>query len=104
MYAATDNTTPIGTEHAVDPTHRPAGKLVGGWARGRRRITPWAYPRLRALAIMRFAIGLFLLCPGALLLSHGDYAWAAVPLAGALLHFTIASLDTAVVRSPALRV
>jgi hypothetical protein len=56
MHAPTDNTTTSRSEQAVDPTRPTAGHLVGIWARGRRRITPWAYPRLRALAVMRFAM------------------------------------------------
>ena len=71
MHAPTDNTAPSRSEQAADPTHPPASNLVGIWARGRRRFTPWAFRRLRALAAVRFAAGLFLAGLGALLLSHG---------------------------------
>lgn len=69
MHAPTDNTAPSRSEQAADPTHPPSN-LVGIWARGRRRFTPWAFPRLRALAAVRFAAGLFLAGLGALMLSR----------------------------------
>ncbi len=102
MYVPADNTTTSSrAEQAADPTRPSAGNLIGMWARARRQITPWAYPRLRALAVMRFAIGLFLVGVGAMLLSYGHAQLAAVPLAGAALHFSLAFLDFAVVRSAA---
>ena len=99
MHAPTDNTAPSRSEQAADPTHPPASNLVGIWARGRRRFTPWAFRRLRALAAVRFAAGLFLAGLGALMLSHGYHGWATVvPLAGAVL-FSNAYLDFTVARS-----
>jgi hypothetical protein len=99
MHAPNDNTTPSRFEQAVDPTHPPARNLVAIWARGRRQITPWAYPRLRALAAIRFTVGIFLVGLGALTLSHGHDGWAAIQLAGAALLFSIAYLDITVARS-----
>jgi hypothetical protein len=88
MYALKDNTT----------AHPPASNLIAIWARGRRKNTPWAYPHLRALGALRLAIGIFLTGVGAVLLSQGHDAWAAVPFAGAALHFLIGSLDTTAAR------
>jgi hypothetical protein len=88
MYALKDNTT----------AHRPASNLVAAWARGRRQITPWAYPRLRALGAIRLAVGIFLTVLGAVLVSHGHDGWAAVPFAAAPLLFAIGALDTAAAR------
>jgi hypothetical protein len=100
MYAPTDNTTTSSrSEQAAGPTQPTARNLVGMWAQARRQNTPWAYPHLRALAVMRFAIGFFLVGVCTVLFSYGHAQWAAVPLAGAALHFAIASLDFAVVRS-----
>jgi hypothetical protein len=105
MYAPTDNNTTTTTssrsEQAAGRTHPPAGNLIAMWARVRRQVTPWAYPHLRALAAMRFGIGLFLVGVGAMLVASGHAELAAVPLAGAALHFSLASLDFAVVRSAA---
>ena len=104
MHAPTDNITASRSEQAADPSFPPASQLVGTWARARRRFTPWAYPRLRALAAVRFAAGLFLVGLGALMLSHGYHAWVAVvPLAGAALLFSIACLDFTVARSASHR-
>ena len=72
-----------------------APSLLSIWAQGRRRVTPWAFPRLRLLAAIRFAVSLFLVGLGTEMLAHGQYGWAAVPLAGALLNFSIACLDIA---------
>ncbi len=99
MHAPTDTTTPSRSEQVTDPTHPPASNLISIWARGRRQITPWAYPRLRALAAIRFIVGIFLVGVGAVLLSHGHSGLAAVPLAGAALLFSIAYLDFTVARS-----
>ena len=55
------------------------------------------------LAQMRFTIGIFLAGLGALMLFHGYHGWAALPLAGAALHFSIAYLDITVARSAPLR-
>ena len=103
MHAPHDNTTASRFDQVADPAHSSASKLVRIWARGRRQITPWAYPRLRALAAVRFAVGIFLAGLGALLLSYGYYGRAAVPLAVAVLLFSIASLDITVARSASLR-
>jgi hypothetical protein len=93
MYALNDNTT----------AHRPASNLVAIWARGRRQNTPWAYPHLRALGALRLTIGIFLAGVGAMLLAHGHDGWAAIPFAGAALHFLIGSLDTTAARYAAPR-
>jgi hypothetical protein len=98
MHALIDNATSSRSEHVADPTHRPASGLVSSWERGRRQITPWAYPRLRALAAVRFAVGVFLVGLSAVLIAHGHAGWAVVPLAGAALNISIASLDTAAAR------
>jgi hypothetical protein len=99
MHAPDDNTAASRSEQAADPTHPPARNLLAIWARGRRQLTPWAYPRLRALAAVRFTVGIFLVGLGALTLSHGHDEWAAIQLAGAALVFSIAGLDIAVARS-----
>lgn len=78
--------------------HPPAG-IIGGWARGRRQLTPWAYPWLRALAAVRLAVGLFLTVLGALTISWGHDGWAVFILAAAAVHFAIASLDIRAARS-----
>jgi hypothetical protein len=98
MHAANDNTAPQRSEQAVDPTQPLARSLVTVWARGRRQITPWAYPRLRALAAVRFTVGIFLVGLAAVLLFHGHDGWAAIPLAGAALNLSIASLDITAAR------
>ena len=103
MHAPHDNTTASRFDQVADPAHSSASKLVRIWARGRRQITPWAYPRLRALAAVRCAVGIFLAGLGVLLLSHGHHGWASLPLAFAVLHFAIASLDITVARSASLR-
>ncbi|HTA10874.1 MAG TPA: hypothetical protein VK836_20295 [Streptosporangiaceae bacterium] len=104
MHAPTDNITAPRSEQAADPSCPPASNLVRTWARGRRRFTPWAYPRLRALAAVRFAVGLFLVGLGSLMLSYGYHGWvAAVPLTGAALVFSIAYLDFTVARSASHR-
>ncbi len=99
MHAPVDNTTPSRSEQVVDPTHPPASNLASIWARGRRQITPWAYPHLRALAAVRFTTSIFLTGLGTLMLFHGYYGWATLPLAGAALNSSIAYLDITVVRS-----
>jgi hypothetical protein len=103
MHAPHDNTTASRFDQVADPAHSPASKLVSSWARGRRQITPWAYQRLGAIAAVRFAVGIFLVGLGVLLLSHGHHGWAALPLVFAALHFAIASLDTTVARSASVR-
>jgi hypothetical protein len=100
MHELTDNITPRRCEQVADATHGPAGNLVSIWANARRRNTPWAYPHLRALGAVRLAIGAFLVVVGTLLLIHGHSGWAAIPLAGAALHFSIGGLDMTVARSP----
>jgi hypothetical protein len=98
MLAPNDSTT----EQMADLAH-PANKLVSIWARGRRQMTPWAYPRLRALAAVRFTVGIFLTGLGALTLSLGHAGYAAIQLGGAVLLFSIASLDYSAARSTAPR-
>lgn len=99
MHALHDNTTAPWSGQAVGSKHPHPSKLTSRWARGRRDITPWAYGHLRALAVMRLTIAIFLTGVGAVLLAHGYPNWAAVPLAGAVLHFTIGGLDAAAARS-----
>jgi hypothetical protein len=90
--------------YAHDTTSvRPVSTLVSRWARGRSRITPWAYPRLRALAAVRLTVGTFLVILGAVMLSSGLGGWAALPLAGAAVNLSIACLDRAAARSAAHR-
>lgn len=96
MHARKDSFTPRQREQVADPVDRPAANLVRAWARGRRRITPWAYPHLRALGAVRLTIGVFLVVVSALLLSDGYGGWAAIPLAGAALNFSIGGLDMTV--------
>jgi len=93
MFALKDSTT----------AHPPASNLATAWARGRRQHTPWAYPHLRALGALRLTIGLFLAGVGAVLIAHGHDGWAAVPFAGAALHFAIGSLDMTAACSAAPR-
>jgi hypothetical protein len=90
--------------HAHDTTFLPpVSTLVSSWARGRSRITPWAYPRLRVLATVRLTVGTFLVILGAVMLSGGLGGWAALPLTGAALNLSIAYLDSAAARSVAHR-
>jgi hypothetical protein len=103
MHAPNDKTTLSRSEQVADPTYPPASNLASIWARGRRQITPWAYPRLRALAAVRFTVSIFLVSLGAVMLFRGHHGWAAVPLAGAALNFSIAYLDITVARSASLR-
>jgi len=97
---------------------RPDGFTVGMWCwvslvfRSRPPITgrrgsgvrqERAYPRLRALAAVRFAVGIFLVGLSALMLPRGYSGWVALPLAGAALNLSIAYLDITVARSVPLR-
>jgi hypothetical protein len=99
MFAPNHNTTAWQSEQATDSTHSPARNLASIWGQGRRQITPWASPRLRGLAALRFAIGFFLVGLGAVMISYGHPGLAAIPLAGAALNFSIASLDITAARS-----
>jgi hypothetical protein len=103
MNATTHNTATSLSEQLTDTAQRPTSKLVSAWAQGRRNYTPWAYPRLRAFAAVRFAAGIFVVVVGAVMLSLGYDGLAAVPLAGAVVLFTIASLDLSAARSAAPR-
>jgi hypothetical protein len=96
MYAPSD--TPTRPGQAADPTRPPASKLVSVWARGRRELTPWAYPRLRILAAVRFAVGIFLVGLGTVMFTLGHPGLAAIPLAGSALLFSIAYLDMTAAR------
>jgi hypothetical protein len=98
MCAALNKTTIPGPERSADATQPVASGLVAAWTRGRKQITPWAYPYLRALGPLRLTVGLFVTVVGALLISHGHDGLAVVPLAGAALLFAIGSLDTAAAR------
>jgi hypothetical protein len=103
MYTPTDTTTPPRSEQVASRTHPSASKLVSAWARGRRQYTPWAPPRLRLLAAVRFTVGIFLVGLATVMISHGYDGVAAVPLAGAALLFSIAGLDFAAARSASPR-
>lgn len=81
----------------------PVSTLVSRWAQGRSRITPWASPRLRALAVVRLTSGAFLVILSAVMLFSGQGGWAAIPLAGAALNLSIGYLDGAAARSAAHR-
>jgi hypothetical protein len=47
---------------------------------------------------VRFVVGIFLTGLSAVMLSEGHYGWLAIPLAGAVLLFSIAYLDMAAAR------
>lgn len=95
MNATADNTT---TSSSARAAHRSASKLVSGWSQFRQTATPWAYPRLRVLAAIRFAVGLFLVGTGVVLIARGHDGWGAIPLAGAVMVAAIASLDMSAAR------
>ncbi len=103
MNAPNGPTTPSLSEQAASPAQPPARGMVSSCARGRRQITPWAYPHLRALAVIRYAVGIFLTAISIPLLSHGQQGWAALTLVGAALVFSIASLDIAAARIARVR-
>ncbi len=94
MRASADTITASPSEQP----HPPAG-IISRWVRGRRQLTPWTYPWLRALAAVRFAGGIFLTVLGALMISWGHDGWAVLIFAAAALHFSIASLDITAARS-----
>jgi hypothetical protein len=52
---------------------------------------------------VRFTVGIFLVGLATVMISHGYDGLAAVPLAGAALLFSIASLDLAAARSASPR-
>jgi hypothetical protein len=52
---------------------------------------------------VRFAVGTFLTVLAAVLLAHGDYGWAMVPLAGAAVHFSLGYWQLTLARSAAHR-
>jgi hypothetical protein len=80
MYALNDNTT------SRSSTRRPG--------------TPWAYRRhLRAVANVRFAVGIFLTGLTAVLFARGSYGWAVLPLAGAAAHFSLGYWQLVISRS-----
>jgi len=55
--------------------------------------------RLRAVAGIRFAVGIFLTVLGALMFSRGAYGLAALPLAFAAVHFVWGSWQLTAARS-----
>jgi hypothetical protein len=65
----------------------------------RRRIWPWAYRYIRALAAVQLGSGVILAVFGALVLSQGYSGWAALMLAAAALHLWVGYLDVSVARS-----
>lgn len=98
MNALNDPTTSSRSEQAVNPAQPPSRSIVSSWARGRSRMTPWAYPHLHTLAVIRYAVGSFLAIISVPLLSQGQDGPAAFTLACAALLFSIASLDIAAAR------
>lgn len=99
MQALTDTTTPSRSEQQAGQTHPAATNLASSWARGRREVTPWAYPRLRALAAIRLTVGFFLVGVGALCLSHSHDGYAAIALVGAAVTLSIGVMDGTAARS-----
>jgi hypothetical protein len=91
MYALNDHTTP---SHDNTTAVRPGFR--GPFA-------PWGYRHLRTVANVRFAVGTFLTVLAAVLLAHGDYGWAMVPLAGAAVHFSLGYWQLTLARSAAHR-
>ena len=59
----------------------------------------WGSRRLRTVAGVRFASGIFLTGLGAVMLSRGVYGLAALPLAGAAVHFVWGSWQLSMARS-----
>jgi hypothetical protein len=98
MHATADNTTTSQSRPASNPTHPPASKLVSTWTEGRRRYTPWAYPRLRAFAVTRLAVAVFLVGLTAVFFGYGHDGWAVIPLVGAAVVGAIGSLDMSAAR------
>ena len=78
---------------------------VAGAASGsfRRMLSPWAYKHLRGLAATHFAVGVLLAGVAAMLVSRGLPGWAALPLAGTVLHFLIGYAEVVVDRTAASR-
>jgi hypothetical protein len=98
MHAAADNTISARSRQAAIPAHSPAGKLITTWSQRRRQFTPWAFRHLRAVAVTRLAVGIFLVGVGAMLISLSHDRWDAIPLAGAALLLAIGSLDMSAAR------
>jgi hypothetical protein len=65
----------------------------------RRRIWPWAYRHIRAIAAVQLVSAVLLAGFGALVLSQGYAGWAVLMLAAAALHLWIGCLDVTVARS-----
>jgi hypothetical protein len=63
----------------------------------------WAYRHPRTVAGVRFAVGTFLVGLGAVMLSRGIYALAALLLAVAALHFALGSWRLTAARSASPR-
>jgi hypothetical protein len=63
----------------------------------------WSSRRLRTVAGVRFAVGIFLVGLGAVLISQGQAGVAVLPLAGAALHFVWGSWQLTLARSAAHR-
>jgi hypothetical protein len=62
-------------------------------------ITSWGHRHLRVIAAVRFAVGIFLTGLGAVMVSRGAYVLAALPLAGAAVHFSWGSWQLILARS-----
>jgi hypothetical protein len=101
MRASTDNIAPAQPGQFTSTV--ALGFLGATSTDFRRMISPWAYRHMHGLAVLRFAIGVFLTGLGAVLISHGFYGWASLPLAGAALHFAIGWADLTVARSVSSR-
>jgi hypothetical protein len=95
---ATKDITPQ-HEHLAEPMSAHGSNVVSSWTRGRREVTPWAYPHLRGLGAIRLTIGAALLIVSVLLLTIDHDVWAAVPLSAAVLIFAIGGMDTIAARS-----
>jgi hypothetical protein len=80
MHAPTDNSAP--------PRSVP----------NRLLLTPWGYRRPRVCAGVRFAVGIWLVFLGGLLLSDG-YLWATLLLVAAALLFWVGYLNMTAARS-----
>jgi hypothetical protein len=79
--------------------HTPAGNSAPPRSvLNRFLLTPWIYRRPRVCAGVRFAVGIWLVFLGGLLLSDG-YLWATLLLLVAALLFWVGCLNMAATRS-----
>jgi hypothetical protein len=99
MHAPAHTINAPQTEPVAASSQPSAGSFVTGWARSRYRLSPWAYRHARSIGVVRLVIGVFLIGVGAMLVSRGYAPVAALPFAGAVLHFVIGGLDVAAARA-----